>query len=387
MDNLTHSLIGLAAAKAGLEKLSPGATTLCVLAANAPDADVITLIFGRWVFLHHHRGITHSIVGTFALAIALPLVFYLGDRIIARVRKRESQLRLKGLLLASILATATHPLMDWTNNYGVRPLLPWNPKWFYGDFVFIIDPFLWIVLGGAAFLLTSKTRKQIAVWIVIALVPSYLVLVGPAGPSRLVYEFALRLIWIVALIVLVTLYRRKFGGRRGERIAIAALLTATIYLGGLAAAHAVALHKAKAQANNLAASKAERVIQVAAMPTVANPTQWVCVMETDRATYKFKLSLFARTADESRAVAESNVIRYEKPAGATAEAMSEAERDARAKIFLDFARFPVVSVAGEDCITQTLVQFADLRYTEPGKASGTFSLDVPVDCPVPKAGR
>lgn len=381
MDNLTHSLIGLAAAKAGLEKLSPGATTLCVLAANAPDADVVTVIFGRWVFLHHHRGITHSIVGALVLAIALPLVFYLGDRIIARARKRGPQVRLKGLLLASIIATATHPLMDWTNNYGIRPLLPWNSKWFYGDFVFIIDPFLWIVLGGAAFLLTSKTRKQITVWIVIALVPSYLVLVGPAGPNRLVYEFALRLIWIVALIVLVTLYRRKFGGRGGARIALAALVTATIYCGGLAAAHAVALHEAKAQANNLAASKAERVVQVAAMPTVANPTEWVCVIETDRATYKFKLSLF------NRAVASANVIRYEKPAGATAAAMSQAERETRAKIFLDFARFPVVNLAGEDCVTQTLVQFADLRYTEPGRGNGTFSLDVPVDCPVPKAGR
>lgn len=382
MDNLTHSLVGLAAAKAGLEKLSPGATTLCVLAANAPDADIVTLIFGgRWVFLHHHRGITHSIVGAFVLALALPLVFYLGDWIIARARKREPQIKFRGLLLASILATATHPFMDWTNNYGIRPLLPWNPKWFYGDFVFIIDPFLWIVLGGAAFLLTSKTRKQLIVWIVIALVPSYLVLVGPASTNQLAYETGLRLLWIVALIVLVTLYRRKFGGRRGASIAIAALATVTIYLGGLAAAHALALRAAKVQANSLAASNAEQVLRVAAMPTVANPTEWVCVMETDRATYKFKLSLLQRS------VGGSNVIRYEKPSGATAQAMSEAERDGRSEIFLDFARFPVVHLVGEDCATQTLVQFADLRYTEPGRGNGTFSLDVPVDCPLPKAGR
>jgi inner membrane protein len=52
MDNLTHSFLGLAAAKAGLEKLSPGATALCVLAANAPDADIVVLAFGdRWSFL------------------------------------------------------------------------------------------------------------------------------------------------------------------------------------------------------------------------------------------------------------------------------------------------------------------------------------------------
>ena len=65
-----------------------------------------------------------------------------------------------GLLVASLIATATHPIMDWTNNYGVRFLLPWNPRWFYGDFVFIIDPFIWIVLGGAAFVLTAKTKSS-----------------------------------------------------------------------------------------------------------------------------------------------------------------------------------------------------------------------------------
>ncbi|MEP6743530.1 MAG: metal-dependent hydrolase, partial [bacterium] len=78
MDNLTHSLVGLAAAKAGLEKLSPSATALCILAANSPDADILTLAGGRWTYLQNHRGITHSLLGTIALALALPLVFYGG---------------------------------------------------------------------------------------------------------------------------------------------------------------------------------------------------------------------------------------------------------------------------------------------------------------------
>jgi len=382
MDNLTHSLVGLAAAKAGLDRLSPGATTLCVLAANAPDSDLVVLVFGgRWAFLHHHRGITHSIVGCIVLALALPLMFHAGDWLLARWRQRETRTRLTGLLVASILATATHPLLDWMNNYGVRPLLPWNPKWFYGDFVFIIDPFLWIVLGGAAFLLTSKTRKHVILWVVIALVPSYLVLVGPAGPGRLVNETLLRLLWIVALIILVTLYRRQIGGRRGSKIAIAALATVTVYLGCLAAAHAVALRQAKVQGANIANRNAERVVEVAAMPTVANPTAWVCLMETDRATYRFHLSLLHATTGAA------DVLRYEKPQGLSAEAVAQAARDERSQVFLGFARFPVVDVLGEDCATQTLVQFADLRYTEPGKDRGTFSLAVPVDCPVQPQAR
>src|SRR6266498_1405848 len=65
MDNLTHSLVGLAASKAGLEKLSPHTSALCILASNAPDSDIVALLFGgRWSFLQHHRGITHSMLGT-----------------------------------------------------------------------------------------------------------------------------------------------------------------------------------------------------------------------------------------------------------------------------------------------------------------------------------
>ena len=98
-------------------------------------ATYVTLIFGRWAYIQHHRGITHSIVGTLALALALPLVFYLVDVLIARARNGARRVRLRGLLLASIVVSATHPLMDWTNNYGVRFLLPWNSQmvlWRFG---------------------------------------------------------------------------------------------------------------------------------------------------------------------------------------------------------------------------------------------------------------
>jgi hypothetical protein len=118
------------------------------------------------------------------------------------------------------------------------------------------------------------------------------------------------------------------------------------------------------------------------MPTVANPTEWICVMETERATYRFNLSLLRSAAGSAR------IVRYEKPQGLDAEAVALAARDSRSQVFLGFARFPVVRVAGEDCATQTLVQFADLRYTEPGRSRGTFTLDVPVDCPtLDKASR
>ncbi len=165
MDNLTHSLVGLAAAKAGLERLSPRTTVLCIVAANAADLDVVTLVFGdRWTTLKYHRGLTHSVIGTVCLAFTIPIVFYLAEVAVSRLRARPLQVNLTGLLVASLIVSATHPLMDWTNNYGVRLLLPWSPRWFYADLVFIVDPFLWALFGGASLLLTSRTRLQLIAW-------------------------------------------------------------------------------------------------------------------------------------------------------------------------------------------------------------------------------
>ena len=88
MDNLTHSLVGLTAAKAGLERLSPWATTVCVISANAADADFVSLFFGdRWTLLQHHRGITHSIIGTIAIGFSIPVLVYIVERVISRLRR------------------------------------------------------------------------------------------------------------------------------------------------------------------------------------------------------------------------------------------------------------------------------------------------------------
>jgi inner membrane protein len=375
MDNLTHSLVGLTAAKAGLEKFSPGATTLCVLAANSPDIDVVVLIFkGRWEYLQHHRGLTHSIVGSAVLAVAVPLAFFLVDRLIARIKVREPRVRLKGLLLISIPVTATHPFLDWTNNYGTRFLLPWNPRWFYGDFTFVIDPFFWVILGGASFLLVSKRRSQIGIWLVIAAGCSLFILANALSARGIVASLPLAVIWITVLVVSVIFYRQDFGERFGSRIAMVGLALVTVYAAGLFFAHKVALRRAKVEAFAIANTHSEQVLRVAAMATAADPNRWVCVMETDKATYRFNLSLL-RDLDDS-----PDFVRYAKPSGLAADRFAEAARDKRAQIFLGFARFPVMNVIGEDCMTQTFVQFADLRYTEPGTGRGTFSLDLPVNC-------
>ncbi len=371
MDNLTHSLVGLAAAKAGLERLTPRTTVLCVVAANAADLDVVTLVFGdRWTTLKYHRGITHSIIGTVCLAFIIPIVFYLAELAVARLRARPVQVNLTGLIVASIIVSATHPIMDWTNNYGVRLLLPWSSKWFYGDLVFIVDPFLWALFGGASFLLTSKTRLQVIAWSALGLAVTLIVFLGRSAVSN---ALPVPVFWIIFLISLVVLFVKRAGNRWGQKIAIASFVILLAYWGGLAWAHSLAIREGTLEASVIAHS-GETISRLAAMPTLANPVTWECVFETERATYRFDLSLLTRKPED--------VVRYEKPSQEMSSLVQKASEDRRAQILLGFARFPVVQLPDIDCTTQTLVQFADLRYTEPGKSRGTFSLEVPVDCPV-----
>src|SRR5438876_9132941 len=102
MDPFTHTLVGLTAAKAGLERLSPWAMRVCVVAANSPDSDILVgLTTDRWNYLQHHRGITHSIIGVAALALIIPTLVYAIERGVAAVRQRQSKTRYRGLLIAS----------------------------------------------------------------------------------------------------------------------------------------------------------------------------------------------------------------------------------------------------------------------------------------------
>ena len=375
MDNLTHSLVGLTAAKAGLERLSPGATALCIAAANIPDIDVAILLTGdRWTYLQHHRGITHAIVGVVALALLLPLIFHGVDRLCARLRSRPPTTKLRGLMIASALVTATHPILDWTNNYGVRFFLPWNPKWFYGDLVFIVDPYIWLILGGASCLLLANTRVKKIACLVFAAIVTTVVLVGP---RRVGFPppFFFTAFWITGLVTLIVLFVVGAGQKFGNKIAIVALLLVPIYWTFLSYAHSRALNNANYMAVEIAESRGETVARLAAMPTLASPLHWECVFETDRASYRFRLRLMSDNFPTSR------VVRYEKPSGILAEALEEISNERSVHVFLGFARFPVAKFSDPACITQTLVQLADLRYTEPGSTRGSFSLEVPVDCP------
>ena len=379
MDNLTHSLVGLAAAKAGLGRQTPYATFVCVAAANLPDIDIVARAGGPAFYLQHHRGITHSIVGMLALAFAFPLLFAACERLWARLKGREPRARLKGLLVCSVLLSVSHPLLDWTNSYGVRPLLPWDARWFYGDLLFIVDPWVWLALGGACSLLATA-RWRVGAWGLLALAATLLFIRVATLPDSDVPSGAL-VLWVAGLAAFVALHFGKAGSRFGWRAPALALVFVAVYCGALSVVQARAKGAAELFARGFAGRDGQRVLRVAATPVLADPFAWRCLADADRSTFRFGVRLGAADYGGGK-----SVVSYAKPSGAEAGAVGRASGQYAARVLLDFARFPVARVRREES-GGWVVQLADLRFTEPGVGArpGGFALDVPLDAAAPTA--
>lgn len=125
------------------------------LAAEAPDLDTLWSLRGPVAGFEHHRGWTHSLLGVPIEAAAVVGAVWLWHRWRARakravrplVARRETQLPRWALLYGfACIALLSHILLDWTNNYGVRPFFPFNPRWYAGSFVFIFEPVMFLLL-------------------------------------------------------------------------------------------------------------------------------------------------------------------------------------------------------------------------------------------------
>jgi inner membrane protein len=149
MDNLTHSLIGAVLGQAGLKRKTGLAMPALIIAANLPDIDAPCTIYGV-ESLSMRRGITHGPIALLLLPLVLAGLLIAWDRWQAKRGKRpEGRLPVHAGWLVALcyLGTFTHPLFDWFNNYGIRLLEPFSSRWFYGDTLFIIDPWIWAMLG------------------------------------------------------------------------------------------------------------------------------------------------------------------------------------------------------------------------------------------------
>ena len=163
MDNLTHSLVGALLGQAGLKKKTGLAMPALIIGANLPDVDAACFVWLDGVeHLCFRRGITHGPIAWLLLPLVLAGLLWGWDRWQAKRGKRPEKrlpVHFGWLYGLSFIACLSHPALDWLNTYGIRLLEPFSSEWFYGDVLFIIDIWLWLVLGLATWLSLRREKR------------------------------------------------------------------------------------------------------------------------------------------------------------------------------------------------------------------------------------
>jgi inner membrane protein len=163
MEPVTHILTGACLSRAGLNSRAAYTTLTMAVAAEFPDIDTLWSLRGPVASFQHHRGITHTFIALPVEAGLIVAAVYALHRFrvhqAARAPAAEAGAKQQPLTYAplrwgllygfALLALLSHLLLDYSNNYGLRPFFPFNPRWYAGSFVFIFDPLTFFLLALA----------------------------------------------------------------------------------------------------------------------------------------------------------------------------------------------------------------------------------------------
>ena len=336
MEPLTHFLTGACIGRAGLNRKTACATVVAVLAAEAADLDVFWGFDGPVEELKRHRGITHTFLGAPFVAAVTVVVVGLAFKWLEarRARKRgprtlpddtpqarrKPPLRWLWLYAVALIAALSHILLDWTNNYGVRPFFPFNPRWYAGSFMFIAEPVLWglfLLALAVPWLLGLADREM--------------------GVRRPLFRGRSWAIFVLFAMVVLGCWRWAEHDRALTLLANTQITTA-------------------------------QITRTAAEPYPVNPWRWHAIAETP-AFYQ-TAEINTRSGDvESDA---DNDVLY-KPA--YTPAVAAARQTPLGQVYLDWGTWAVVRDLGQETIpgsepprlpagrTWTTIEFTDLRFS------------------------
>jgi inner membrane protein len=232
-----------------------------------------------------------------------------------------------GLLFGfAYLAGLSHILLDYTNNYGVRPFWPFSEKWYSWDIVFIVEPIILLLLVAG--------------------------LVLPAFFSFIDREIGVR--------------RKQPAGRWG----------ATLALIGVVALWGVRDYEHRRAVNALEARTYESAdpVRASAFPLWWTPFRWVGVVETRNF---FATVLVDSSTPEVDPDGEMQILYKPEETPVTLAA----KRSYLGRVYLDWAQYPITETEPLESGEQGyIVRFKDLRFQRLGKPSqsvltGTVELD------------
>ncbi len=288
MEPITHMLTGAVLARSGLNRKAKYMTAAMVIAAELPDLDVAWGLLGSVTAFGHHRGITHTFLGVPIEAarwwrgVAGPVYRW------RHPAKNEVLPSFGWLFFGSLIALLSHLLLDWTNNYGVRPFFPFNPHWYAGSFVFIFEPVVFVLLLAAL------------------IAPSLFGLIGSEVGAK----------------------KPQF---RGQGWAIAALIGAAALYGWRYAEHAKAIEIATE-------NEPAGTTSVFASPHPGNPFLWSTVADTPAS---YRLGTVDTRSGTMLPPEPSDTIYKEE----VKLAILVAKRSDLGQFYLDWSMYPVITTA------------------------------------------
>jgi inner membrane protein len=314
MEPVTHFLTGACLGRSGFNRKTAYATLAMTLAAEAPDIDILWGFRGPVAGLEHHRGITHTLIAAPFLALATTGLIWL----VHRFRRKDPIIPPRWWLiwLFAMVAHLSHLLLDFTNNYGLRPFYPFDGHWYAWSIVFILDPVIFLALLGA------------------------LVIPGLLG-----------------------LADREIGAKkkpfRGRGWAIAALTVIVAWWGLRNAEHAHALELART-----GDWTREALIRAAAEPHMLDPFAWHVILETQD-TYQ---TAEVRTIGDQVTTDASIDVIYKPP---VTPAVAAAKQSYLGRVYLNWSTWPLtqdrgpIQAPGADYAPKPdwrTVEFQDLRF-------------------------
>ncbi|MGB6133810.1 MAG: metal-dependent hydrolase [Acidobacteriaceae bacterium] len=326
MEPVTHFLTGACLGRSGFNRKTAYATLAMTLAAEAADLDILWGFRGPVAELQHHRGITHALIFTPVIGLAATGFVWLVHRLrtapASKVGSPGAPVRWGWLWLFATIAALSHPLLDYTNNYGTRPFLPFSAHWYAWSIVFIFDPWMFLAL------------------LLAVVIPSILGLADREIGAR----------------------KKPF---RGRTWAIAALSFVLVWWGLRNAEHLHALQLVRSGDYTR-----EPLLRAAAEPHMASPFAWRVIMETQ----DYYQTAEVDTLNDQVTTNDYGDVIYKTP---VTPAVAAAKHSYLGRVYLDWSKWPVVEdrgavpAPGAGFAPQPdwhTVEFQDLRfgYASPG---------------------
>ena len=286
MDPLAHTLFGATLAEAGLKHKTALATATLIIGANAPDIDALAMLVSPDYALWFRRGWTHGILALFIWPFLLTGLMLCIDHLIQKRKQHRNQtsqsppMRPLMLLGIAFLGVWSHPLLDLLNTYGIRLLMPFSETWFYGDTLFIVDPWFWLLSGAGVVLARSKSWIGIGGWIVLGTAATALVTTADIVP------FAVKVLWLIGITAIVIV---RWSGRYRNAtrpIAITLLSILIFYIAFMFTGAKFTASHARTQLN----AEGTEILQVMANPLPARIFLRTGIAASESHYYRFRMN-------------------------------------------------------------------------------------------------